>query len=221
MLVSLPLINLNKTMIKSILSAITFLIPQATAAKIIANLIIWGAEKLVKNTKTQHNDEFLDMVKKAVNKPEKLTESCLARKNFEAAEFLRSRKADELGIINIPNQEQLSCGVKIADKAQELREALGIPMIITSGFRCPELNKAVGGAPRSKHMQFLAIDFIIKGLSPKEGVQKIKESGVSVDRCFVERKCIHMQIRMDESLNKNFFGEATKVKGKWIVKPLK
>jgi hypothetical protein len=66
-------------------------------------------------------------------------------------------------------------------------------------------------------MQFLACDFNIKGLDPYEAVLKIKESKVSIDKCFEERGCVHIQICMDESKNRNFFGTATKVDGKWVV----
>lgn len=208
-------------MIKSILSAITFLVPQATAAKIITNLIIWGAEKLVKNTKTQHDDEFLDVVKKAVSKPKKLTESCLTRKNFQGHEFVTSAKADELGIDNKPNQEQLANGMILADIVQEIRDYVAVPIIVPSAFRCPAVNKAVGGAPRSRHLQFLAADLKAEGLTPKQLAIKIKESGISIDKCLIEKGCTHVQIYADASKNRNFFGEAKKVKGKWIVKPLK
>lgn len=153
--------------------------------------------------------------------PTVLKERDLKRKNFKAHEFLKSDTADKLGIDNTPNQDQFTCGIKIADKAQEIRDAVNIPMIITSGFRCPQLNKAVRGSSRSKHMKFLAIDFVFKNLTPEEGVLKIKESGVSVDKCFIEHSCIHVQICEDSSKNRNFFGTAKRVGSEWVVKPLK
>lgn len=50
---------------------------------------------------------------------------------------------------------------------QKLRDSIG-PLKITSGYRCPEHNKAIGGASNSKHMQGLATDLQSKRLSPKE-----------------------------------------------------
>jgi hypothetical protein len=40
-----------------------------------------------------------------------------------------------------------------------LREKLGTPLIVTSGYRSPEHNKRIGGAPFSNHMECLAVDF--------------------------------------------------------------
>lgn len=157
-----------------------------------------------------------------------LTIESLRRKNFAPSEFLKSRKVDESladddtnnDIPNTPNQAQLHCGMKLADKMQELRNAIGKPFDITNGFRSPQLNKVVGGSKTSKHMQFLACDFNIKNMTPLQAVEAIQESGVSVDRCFVERGCVHAQFCMLDSDNDNFFGYATLIKGEWVVTPL-
>lgn len=45
----------------------------------------------------------------------------------------------------------------------EAREALGGPLFVSSGFRCPELNAALGGVPASKHTQGLAADVYQRG----------------------------------------------------------
>ena len=149
-----------------------------------------------------------------------LTLENLRRPNFKPEDFVRSETAKQKGIDNTPNQNQLIAGMVLADKMQELRNKINLPIIISSGFRSAELNKAIGGAPSSWHMQFLACDFNIKGLDPYEAVLKIKESLVSVDKCFVERNCVHIQICMDESKNRNFFGTAIKINGKWVVTKL-
>jgi hypothetical protein len=213
-------------MIKSILSAITAAVPQATAAKIIANVIIWGAEKLVNYSKTPHNNEFLDAIKNAFKDCEKkknvpLTIESLTRKNFKGEEFIRSSTADKLKIKNVPTQAELIRGMKLADKAQALRTKIDLPMTITSGFSCVELNNAVGGSSKSRHKDFLAFDSIAKGLTPNQFARRVRKSGISIDKCLVEKGCVHIQIQEDESKNRNFFGIAKKVKGKWKVKPLK
>jgi len=41
---------------------------------------------------------------------------------------------------------------------QELRTRCGFPIVINSGYRCPEWNEKVGGAPGSWHTQGLAVD---------------------------------------------------------------
>lgn len=51
----------------------------------------------------------------------------------------------------------------MADFLEKVREVCGCPMLITSGVRCPELNKAVGGVPTSQHQTGHAVDFIPRG----------------------------------------------------------
>lgn len=52
------------------------------------------------------------------------------------------------------------------DKLQALRSRLGKPLIIRSGSRSPEHNRAVGGAPASKHMQGTAFDIAMENHDP-------------------------------------------------------
>lgn len=47
---------------------------------------------------------------------------------------------------------------ELLDKLQALRDRLGFPLIVTSGFRCLEHNKKVGGSPRSQHLKGNAVD---------------------------------------------------------------
>lgn len=47
--------------------------------------------------------------------------------------------------------------------AQELRTVLGVPLTITSAYRSPSYNSAVGGEPGSYHMRFMALDLIPGG----------------------------------------------------------
>lgn len=52
------------------------------------------------------------------------------------------------------------------DKLQQLRDALGIPLLITSAYRSPEHNKAVGGAQNSYHMKGVAFDVRMDNQDP-------------------------------------------------------
>lgn len=51
---------------------------------------------------------------------------------------------------------------------EELRRVIGRPIHITSGYRCPEHNAAVGGAPHSQHCQGAAVDCHVHGMTPGE-----------------------------------------------------
>ena len=73
-------------------------------------------------------------------------------KNFTMQEFTRSETAEKLGIQNVPGSRERLAIVNLCTKLlQTLRDAYGKPMTINSGYRCPELNKAVGGVPNSQH----------------------------------------------------------------------
>ena len=80
---------------------------------------------------------------------------------FTMGEFIRSDTAAKLGIDNrckmehVPNIKAL-----VANVLDPLRKAYGKPIRITSGFRCPKLNKAVGGSPTSQHMKGMAADIV-------------------------------------------------------------
>ena len=63
------------------------------------------------------------------------------------------------GIDNTPNDEQLDNMVLLAEKVFEpLREWVDGPIKINSFFRCPKLNKAIGGSSKSQHCHGQAID---------------------------------------------------------------
>jgi uncharacterized protein YcbK (DUF882 family) len=57
---------------------------------------------------------------------------------------------------------------QLAQALQQLRDLAGVPLIVTSGHRCPQHNAAVGGAKGSQHMQGIAADIWSKHLTPVE-----------------------------------------------------
>ena len=75
------------------------------------------------------------------------------------------------------------CGKVIVDerltrKLDHLRHELGdVPIIITSGYRCPRHNKGCGGANRSYHMKGLAVDIKVEHYSPAEVARVAKMVG--------------------------------------------
>ena len=80
-------------------------------------------------------------------------------KHFTLDEMLKSPTAQRLGIDNTPNAEQLE---NLRDLVEYILEPLrihyGRPIIVTSGFRCAKLNKAVGGSSTSQHVKGEAVD---------------------------------------------------------------
>lgn len=93
-------------------------------------------------------------------------------KYFTLQELTRSDTAERLGIDNTPDAAVVAHLEELTERLLDpLREAFGRPIIVTSGYRCPELNKAVGGSPTSAHLQGYAADLV-----PKDGnVQRFLE----------------------------------------------
>lgn len=60
---------------------------------------------------------------------------------------------------------QVKIHPKLVEMLQVLREKVGRPVIITSGYRCPSRNMAVGGALQSYHMRGMAADIKVPGVS--------------------------------------------------------
>lgn len=80
-------------------------------------------------------------------------------KHFTINEFEKSAKAYQLGIDNtMPSRQKKNIEKLVNLVLDPLREAIKEPIIISSGYRCPRLNKAVGGAPDSQHVAGLAAD---------------------------------------------------------------
>lgn len=79
--------------------------------------------------------------------------------NFTYEELIKSPTAKRLKINNTPNGQQYKQLKKLAiDILQPIRDKYGKPLVVTSGFRCEKLNKAVGGAKTSQHCKGEAAD---------------------------------------------------------------
>lgn len=82
-------------------------------------------------------------------------------KHFTFPEFERSDTAARLKIDNGMPELVEAHVVELVDILLDpLREAWGGPLIVTSGYRCPELNKAVGGSGTSAHTAGWAADLV-------------------------------------------------------------
>lgn len=87
--------------------------------------------------------------------------------HFSMAEFTASETAARRGIDNTPNRPDLRANIqRTAQVLERIRELLGKPISLTSGYRCSALNAAVGGSLNSAHMLGLAADIIV----PQYGV---------------------------------------------------
>ena len=79
---------------------------------------------------------------------------------FTIKELSRSSTAEKLGIDNTPPPEICAKLNTLISALDKIREQYGKPIIVTSGYRCPELNKAVGGVNSSQHVKGEAADLV-------------------------------------------------------------
>ena len=88
--------------------------------------------------------------------------------HFTIEELYASKTAKDKGINNMPSVREMVNLVYLAAYVLEpLRKAMGEPIKIGSGFRCQQLNKAVGGVSNSQHLTGQAADLCIDGDIPK------------------------------------------------------
>ena len=98
--------------------------------------------------------------------------------NFSFDELTRSSSHPELVPANQKEAEQYLDDLRnqCVYILQPLRNLLGKPITITSGFRGASLNKAVGGSPTSDHSTGRASDIVVDGMTAKELFEFIQEN---------------------------------------------
>ena len=114
--------------------------------------------------------------------------------DFHLSEFLRSDKAVRLGLDNIPDALAMaSIRNFLAPGMQQVRELIGAPINISSGYRAPQVNAAVGGSRSSQHMQGLAADFAAPFFgTPIQIARAIVASHIKFDQLIQEGSWVHI-----------------------------
>ena len=96
-------------------------------------------------------------------------------KYFSLNELTRSDTAKRFGYDNTPT-EQITRNLQdlVTNVLDPLRLAWGRPIKVTSGYRCPKLNKKVGGAASSQHMYGQAADITTMSDHPDDNMELLK-----------------------------------------------
>ena len=128
---------------------------------------------------------------------------------FTLEEFTRSTTAKRLKIDNTPDDvviRNIQYGVQMV--LDPLRRKLQAPIIITSGYRCAKLNKAVGGVANSWHTKGNAADLRIKDEEEAKAIFQILKTLPSVDTVLFEHSTtaiwIHVQWDMERTPRHHF-----------------
>jgi len=107
--------------------------------------------------------------------------------HFHLDEFITSPTAERRGIDNTPSPAILERLKLTAEHLEKVRAVLKKPILISSGYRSPALNAAVGGSRTSDHMDGYAADFICPGFGPPLAVCKaIVAAGIKFDQLIEE-----------------------------------
>lgn len=116
--------------------------------------------------------------------------------HFTLQELKKSVTADKLGINNniplsiIPNIEIL-----INQVLNPIAEYMDKPIFVNSGYRCPMLNKAVGGVAGSQHVLGQAADITTKSRENDLIMERYIEENLTFDQMIVYKNFIHISYK--------------------------
>jgi hypothetical protein len=114
--------------------------------------------------------------------------------NFSLEQLTYSETAERERIDNTPAPEIVENLRLLAQGLEQVRMLIGLPLEISSGYRCPELNMHVGGAKTSQHTKGQAADFTCDEFGPPvEIIKAIRDSDIEFDQCILEyAKWVHI-----------------------------
>jgi hypothetical protein len=114
-------------------------------------------------------------------------------KYFTLEEFVSSQTATRRGIGNTPTPSVL---VNLRDLVQNildpLREQLSQPVVVSSGYRSPALNRAIGGANTSQHVEGQAADIQCPAIGTKRLFEFLRASELPFDQLIYEGSWVHV-----------------------------
>ena len=117
--------------------------------------------------------------------------------HFTIGELTRSYAATENGLDNSPGETELAALKRLAvDVLEPLRECLGAPIIVTSGFRNPAVNRLVGGVAASQHTKGEAAD-CYPPLGARHLLDVLLENKLSFDQAILygKKNFLHISYR--------------------------
>lgn len=116
--------------------------------------------------------------------------------HFTLEEMIHSDYAARHGLDNTPGGVVIGNLQRTCDMLESVRVLCGNrPIHVSSGYRGPDLNAAIGGSRTSAHMDGRAADFVVPGLSVRDVVERIIKAGFDYDQVIYEfGRWIHLGI---------------------------
>lgn len=124
--------------------------------------------------------------------------------NFTMSELIHSENAALYNINNMPDLNAMDELLKlIVYCLQPLREALNLPIIITSGYRSKALNDKLKGSSTSQHLNGQAADIKIIGLTQRDLFYRIQRTDIEYDQLIWEQdtNCVHISYNYGKNRN--------------------
>jgi len=117
--------------------------------------------------------------------------------HFSLEELTHSDTATRLGIDNTPTVEVIDNLTYLAGELEYVRDILGHPMLISSGFRSYALNDHLGSKRTSSHTKGLAVDFICPSFgNPHSVVSAIVMANINYDQVILEYdRWVHLSFK--------------------------
>lgn len=113
--------------------------------------------------------------------------------HFSLEEMIASDTAEKNHIVNSPNEGIQENLTRTCEVLERIRSVVGNRAIaISSGYRCPELNRLVGGAATSAHLRGNAADFTVPGMELSDVYNAIRNSDIAYDQLIYENTWIHI-----------------------------
>ncbi len=106
--------------------------------------------------------------------------------HFTLDEMTISETAARKGLDNTPGPQELANLKRTAETLEKVRALVNKPIIVSSGYRAPAVNAAVGGSKTSVHMKGLAADINVPGMKPDDLARLIAASDIEFDQVILE-----------------------------------
>jgi uncharacterized protein YcbK (DUF882 family) len=116
--------------------------------------------------------------------------------HFTLEELTASETAERNGWDNNPNGYERENLARLADLLEQVKVVLGgKPIMISSGFRCKQVNDSVGSKDTSQHRIGCAADFRVPGMTPDQVVRALMISGLNYDQVISEfGRWVHISV---------------------------